>query len=99
MQTIRRILRFHLNPAMDGSFFEHWFFSKLKFTGITATLREGKEIKWDRQLTPFESQVPASSSMFIGASDIWVKPRGWSQPGFDVMRVRPSDKVIEFVQV
>ena len=43
--------------------------------------------------------IPADGKVFCGSNEVWVKPHGWNQPGYDAVVVKPKQRIVEFFQV
>jgi hypothetical protein len=99
VESLARALGVSKHPALDGWLFERWFFSHLKFAGLKVESLTGQRFEWPQPKKDFETTVPAEARIFTSLDDIWTQPRGWNQPGYDAVLIKPKEKIIEFFQV
>ena len=82
ISLFRNIWQNDLNPSVDGSLFELWFFVTLRSTGLVVYDNSGNQYRWKRsQVVTIDPQnIPDISSELC-----WWKPKAWNQGGYDAL--------------
>ncbi|KAJ3246004.1 hypothetical protein HDU77_009129 [Chytriomyces hyalinus] len=87
----------HGNTALDGWFFESWFFASLRKGGLTLYGNEPNPKRWQapRGIETLDLAKIAS----IPEEGTWWKPLKWNQGGYDAIFTERQAQRFTFVQV